>query len=229
MVYPEFSRHLHVVPTHQIPDNVLLLGSIDPGTRHMAAVLWAYLSAGDDLVVFDELAMREATVAEVCRSMLRVEAHWKVKLRTYMIDPAARNMMHQTGRSDQMEYTDHGVVTILGQNDVPAGINRLKERLQAQPPRLHVMAHCENLIDEFRRYHWTKQGRSEHEAKEMVVKKDDHLLDALRYMVMSRPTRPDPLAEERWMDPMNRAAFRERKGSNWNRRPRSHEYGGIFH
>jgi len=232
MVYPEFSRYQHVVPVHEIPENVLLLGAIDPGTRHMAAVLWAYLTASDDLVVFDELGMRESTVAEVCRAMKMIESKHRIRLNTYMIDPSARNIMHQTGRSDQMEYTDHGVVTIPGQNDVPAGINRVKERLQGQPgeePRLHVMANCQSLIEEFRRYHWTKRGRSEHEAKETVVKRDDHLLDALRYMVMSRPTRPDPLREERWMDPMNRAAYRERMGRGWNRRPRSHEYGGIFH
>jgi len=232
MVYPEFQRHIHVVPSAKIPENVLLLGSIDPGTRHMAAVVWAYLTAEDDLVVFDELAMAESTVAQVALAVRMMEARRNVRLRTYMIDPSARNTAHQTGRSDQLEYSDHGIVTILGQNDVPAGINRVKERLQGQPgegPRLHVQAHCTGLIDEFRRYHWTKQGRSEHEAKETVVKRDDHLLDALRYMCMARPRRPPHLAEERYMDPMNRVAFRERMGrSNWNRIPRSHEYGGIF-
>jgi hypothetical protein len=104
--------------------------------------------------------------------------------------------------------------------------------LQGQPgegPRLHVMANCTQLIDEFRRYHWTKQGRSEHEAKEAVVKKDDHLLDALRYMVMSRPRRPNAVVEPRGMDAMNQAAWNERhgRGARWHK-PRSHEYGAIF-
>src|SRR5215469_6962672 len=220
MVYPEFSRLVHVIPQTPIPENVLLLGAIDPGTRHMAAVLWGFLTAGDDLVIFDELALKEGTVAEVCRAILMIEARHQVKMRTYLIDPAARNIMHQTGRSDQMEYSDHGIVTVLGQNAVTAGINRVKERLQGQPgeaPRLHVMANCVTLIDEFRRYHWTKQGRSEHEAKEVVVKKDDHLLDALRYMVMSRPMTPAPVTEPRWIDPMNRAAWNERhgRGQRW--------------
>lgn len=232
MVYPEFQRHIHVVPSAKIPDNVLLLGSIDPGTRHMAAVVWAYLTSDDDLVVFDELALQESTVAQVALAIRMMEDRRRVKLRTYTIDPSARNVAHQTGRSDQMEYSDHGIVTILGQNDVPAGINRVKERLQGQPgegPRLHVQAHCTNLIEEFRRYHWVRQGRSEHEAKEQVVKRDDHLLDALRYMCMARPRRPSAPGEERYMDPMNRVAFLERtRGSNWNRRPRSHEYGAIF-
>jgi phage terminase large subunit-like protein len=231
MVYGEFSRMSHVIPQSPVPGDALVLGSIDPGTRHMAAVVWAYLTAEDDLVVFEELALKEGTVAEVCRAIRMIEAQYQIRPGMYMIDPAARNIMHQTGRSDQMEYTDHGIVTILGQNAVTAGINRIKERLQGQPgqpPRLHVMANCTSLIEEFRRYHWAKQGRSEHEAKEVVVKRDDHLLDALRYLVMSRPVRPDRLREERWMDPMNRAAFNERSGHRRRYPPRSSEYGAIF-
>ncbi|HEY8309029.1 MAG TPA: hypothetical protein VIG47_00670, partial [Gemmatimonadaceae bacterium] len=35
-------------------------------------------------------------------------------------------------------------------------------------------------------------SRSENSPPERPVKKDDHLLDALRYVVMSRPLKPDP-------------------------------------
>ena len=233
LVYGEFDRHQHVVPSAEIPDNATIIGAIDPGTRHMAAVVWAFLTPDDDLTVFEELAMKEGTVADVCRAIRFVEAKRKMRPRVYIIDPAARNIMHQTGRSDQMEYVDHGIVTILGQNAVTAGINRIKERLQGQPgeePRLHVQAHCTSLIEEFRRYRWASPPRrSEHEAKEVVVKKDDHLLDALRYLVMSRPHRPEPVTDTRHMDPMNRIAFLERNGRNrWGTRSRSHEYGAIF-
>src|ERR1019366_1626520 len=86
-----------------------------------------------------------------------------------VIDPASRNKSHQTGRSDQQEYADHGVMTIAGQNSVSAGINRVKERLQTEG-RLVVCAGCEELLGEFRRYRWSKSSRTEDESKEAPVK-----------------------------------------------------------
>lgn len=229
LVYGEFSRAVHVVPVGSVPRGATVVGAIDPGTRHMAAVVWAYLGLDDDLVVFDEVALQGATVAEVAKQIKLVEAKHRIRVPYYVIDPAARNVAHQTGRSDQMEYLDNGVVTILGQNAVTAGINRVKERLQSEPPRLHVMAHCQNLIDEFRRYRWTRASRSEHEAKEQPVKRDDHLLDALRYLVMSRPHRPTDEPPELGLDPMQRAMRDEISGRRFRQKkiPKT-EFGGIF-
>jgi hypothetical protein len=48
----------------------------------------------------------------------------------FVIDPSAQNRLHQTGRSDQMEYADAGIYTVPGQNAVRAGINRVKTYLQ---------------------------------------------------------------------------------------------------
>jgi phage terminase large subunit len=84
-----------------------------------------------------------------------------------------------------MEYADYGVVTIAGQNSVVAGLQRVKGLLVDQ--RLAITVNCENLIDQFRKYRWQTAKRGENEGVEAPVKKDDHLLDALRYAVMSRP------------------------------------------
>jgi hypothetical protein len=87
-------------------------------------------------------------------------------------------------------------VTIPGQNAVGAGINRVKERLDAG--KLKVTANCGGLLGEFKRYRWVQDtGRGENEAREAPVKKDDHRLDALRYAVMQRPLAPsEPVAVE---------------------------------
>lgn len=65
LVYHEFNRELHVVPSAPLPPGVRVFGAIDPGIRHMAAVVWAYLGVDDDLVVFAELACQGQTVREV--------------------------------------------------------------------------------------------------------------------------------------------------------------------
>jgi phage terminase large subunit-like protein len=224
LVYGEFRRALHVVPWKEFPKGATVVGAIDPGTRHMAAVVWAYLGVDDDLVVFDEACLQGATVAQVCKQIKLVERKHELGHLIYVIDPAARNVMHQTGRSDQMEYMDHGVITILGQNAVTAGINRVKERLETD--RLHVMANCSTTIEQFRRYRWTTPSRSEHDAKEQVVKRDDHTLDALRYLVMSRPQKQVPRPDLASMTPAERAMWREMHSGQ--RRTPLHQFGAIY-
>jgi phage terminase large subunit-like protein len=233
MIYPEFSGE-DVIPEAPVPHGAKVYVGIDPGIRVMAAVVWCYIDERDVMVVFDELAMQGATIAQVCEQIhMQNLAHGReengVRLPLlpdwHVIDPSARNISHQTGRSDQMEFTDHGVVTIAGQNSVTAGINRVKERLQKG--RLKIMASCPELIDEFRRYRWSTPSRTENDPKEQPVKKDDHLLDALRYVVASRPITPlEQLAKAR-LTPLEQA-----RAEFWEQikhpRPKT-PMGGVFY
>lgn len=189
LVYPEFASEKHVRPSlSALPDGVEVFGGIDPGLRHMAAVVFCFLDSEDNLVVFDEIALQGHTISEVCKEIdLRLE-RWQTKPRWWVIDPASRNKNNQTGRSDQMEFADHGVFTSPGQNAVRPGINKVKERLKAD--KLQITSDCPELIAEFKKYRWASPKRSENDAREAPVKRDDHLLDALRYVVMSRPLTP---------------------------------------
>jgi len=238
MIYDEFSRMHHVIPEiDRLPPASRVYVGIDPGMRHMAAVVWCYLTTEDTMVVFDELALQGHTVRQVAESIKQINMKWGQKTDSgsvvplqpdwYVIDPSARNIVHQTGRSDQMEFTDHGIVTILGQNSVTAGINRVKERLQAH--RLVVAANCQQTIDQFRKYRWATPTRTEDDPKEKPVKTDDHLLDALRYVVASRPYTTPVEEEELLLNPMERRMREEMTGKTYNKRriPAS-PMGGVF-
>lgn len=229
MIYDEFDPFVHVIPQAQIPADASVIVGIDPGMRHMAAVVWCYLTPQDQMVVFDEVGLQGHTVAQVANAIHLTNAkHGRegVPLQPdyYVIDPSARNVMHQTGRSDQMEFIDHGIISVPGQNSVTAGINRVKERLQNK--RLLVMANCQELISEFKKYRWASATRSEHDSKEMPVKRDDHLLDALRYVIASRPTLPDAEELERFMTPMERAIHEDMKPKR-KKIPQT-DFGGVF-
>jgi phage terminase large subunit-like protein len=230
MIYDDFKRHLHVIPEiSEVPQAAKVYVGIDPGVRHMAGVVWTYLTPEDTMVVFDELALQGATVKQVCEAIKLTNLKWgkrgekgatvPLPAHWYVIDPAARNVSHQTGRSDQMEYLDHGFATILGQNAVPAGISRVRERLQAN--RLLVTANCQTLIDEFRRYRWQTATRSEAEPKEAPVKADDHLLDALRYVVMSRPYANPETQEEDALSPIEKRFREDVAGKTYHQKPAS--------
>jgi hypothetical protein len=193
LIYPKFGE-CTIPQIDRVPPGAEVFAGIDPGYRHLAAVLYAYLDHDDDLVVFDEIGLKQKTVKDVCAAMRLLDAKWgfedqPLQRNWSVIDPASRNKNNQTGRSDQQEFADNGVFTIPGQNEVRAGINRVQERIDAG--KLHVTANCTGLLQEGRKYRWVKEtGRGENEAREAPVKKDDHRLDALRYIVMQRPLTP---------------------------------------
>jgi phage terminase large subunit-like protein len=199
MIYPEFDRSIHVVPQHTPdPDSTVWVG-IDPGMRGLAAAVFCELTVDNTMIVFHEIGLKgiDATAQNMANMIHRANASYGIRPRAYIIDPAAQNKVHQTGRSDQDEYTKAGIVTRLGQNAVRAGINNVKTRLRpldadgvVLEPKLFISSECTMLLDEIRKYRWVKQGRAEHDAKDEPVKKDDHLLDAMRYVCMARPYSP---------------------------------------
>jgi len=203
LIYPQFSTQKHLVPElDQLPQDepIEIFRGIDPGVRHLCAVLYAYLDQSDDLVIFDEIALEGRTVKQIVEEMNLRNVRWgrerddgtvaSLIPAWTVIDPAARNRNSQTGRSDAQEFHDHGVFTVPGQNAVTAGINRVRERLDAG--KLKVAVNCVELRREFKRYRWTRQAtRTEHDPRPTPVKKDDHCLDVLRYICMARPLAPD--------------------------------------
>lgn len=197
LIYPSFSRDDHCVPDTRPPEgdeespwgDCDVYVGIDPGQRHMAAVVYCAVDHAGKITVFDEIAIKGGIVADVATAIHMKNAQWGITPRLYVIDPAAQNRLHQTGRSDQMEYADKGIVTAPGQNSVTAGINNVRTRLQFGG--LEISFRCTTLIDEFRKYRWASPKKAgEEDPKEAPIKKDDHLLDALRYVCMARPFAP---------------------------------------
>jgi phage terminase large subunit-like protein len=238
LIYPSFSGEDVIPEVEQVPPGVEVFCGIDPGIRHMCAVVFCYLDYDDTMVVFDEIAVRGETVREVVKE-IRLRCHrWGTRVTDgttrplipnwFVIDPAAKNKNNQTGRSDQQEFFDNGIVTIPGQNAVNAGINRVKERLEAR--KLKVTANCVELRNEFKKYRWVRDlGRSEDEARDRPVKKDDHLLDALRYVVMQRPLTPErdrALPTDTYKDRLLRASLKRLQGLGGSgQAPADHFFG----
>jgi phage terminase large subunit-like protein len=119
LIYPQFSHERHVIPAlDRVPPGVEVFRAIDPGYRHLCAVLYMYLDSDDELVVFDEIGLQTATVKQVCDAMTKLDLRWGYQLPAgdtmplrsnwNVIDPASKNRNGQTGRSDQQEFWDNG-------------------------------------------------------------------------------------------------------------------------
>ena len=235
MIYGEFDKYTHVTPfdlpkpgVERARNPFRVYVGIDPGLRHMAAVVWVAHFPDDTMIAFEELALTDVTIAGVCKAIHLVNQGLEIQPFAYYIDPAARNRNNQTGRSDQMEFIQHGIITVPGQNSVTAGINAVKERLQSD--RLLIASSCPTLIDEFPKYRWKPAGRGQAEPKEEPVKADDHLLDALRYVCMSMPTAPTDFVAPLNESPIEKLLREDQEGVNFRkqRKNQSTEMGDIF-
>jgi hypothetical protein len=79
-------------------------------------------------------------------------------------------------------------------NDVQGGIDKVTNCIKTN--KIFITRSCENLRRELINYQWEQPSasRADLNAPEKPLKKDDHAVDALRYMVgeiVDSATRPD--------------------------------------
>jgi hypothetical protein len=91
------------------------------------------------------------------------------------VDPAARGRGQKDGEQLLQNYIDLGLQLTKAENGVEAGLFDVWERLSTG--RLKVFRTLQSWFAEYRLYRRDEKGA--------VVKKDDHLMDATRYFVVS--------------------------------------------
>jgi phage terminase large subunit len=144
----------------------------------------------DDILVFDEYYESERLVRENAQAYNAKLKELGIVEVDYMVgDPSTQNRDPITGTSIRQEYGEHGVWYMLGNNDVRAGLLRVKSAFE--DGRLKITSNCTNTIREARTYKWKKPISNKVQARnnlmEEPVKRNDHAMDALRYGVMSLP------------------------------------------
>lgn len=143
---------------------------LDVGWNRTAAVWGAHDRETDTLYLFSEHYRGEAEPA-VHASAIRARGAWM----TGAIDPASRGRQQADGEQLLNKYRGLGLNLVLANNGVEAGLFDVWQRLTTG--RLKVFGTLQNWLREFRIYRRDEKGK--------VVKADDHLMDATRYLVMS--------------------------------------------
>jgi phage terminase large subunit-like protein len=90
------------------------------------------------------------------------------------IDPAARGRSQVDGEQLLQTYRNLGLMLQIANNAVESGVYEVWQR--AVEGRLRIFRNCRNVLREWSMYHRDKNGK--------IVKKNDHALDALRYLIM---------------------------------------------
>lgn len=111
-----------------------------------------------------------------------------------VIDPASEQRNQKDGTRLIEIYSGLGLKLSKAFNGVDSGITDVWNRMVAG--KLKVFRTCQNWLKEYRKYRRDEKGR--------IVKEDDHLMDATRYLVVSgltvakvKPTKVDNAYNDR--------------------------------
>jgi len=159
-----------VVTGFEIPKHWPRCFGMDVGWNRTAALWGAYDRETSTLYVYDEYYRGQAEPS-VHAAAISNRGKWVPGV----IDPASRGRMQSDGTQLLSLYQNLGLDIEVADNAREAGIYQVWERLRQG--RLKVFRGCSNTLSEYRLYRRDEKG--------LIVKKNDHLMDALRYMVMS--------------------------------------------
>jgi hypothetical protein len=217
-VYPTFNMLTHGIPFFNMPNTWSIYGYIDPGHR-TAAALFAAVPPPDYedqcTVLFGELYLREANAHIFAEAMKRFCEGRTIQ--AFIIDA---HMALQTevgiGKTVLQQYTEAlaiaGVKSIqtghgflFANDDIDAGVLSVQNMLRIREngkPKLRVM--CEvgsnsrsvlaNFEHEIKRYHRKRVAGVVQERPDN--RKDNHLMDCLRYMALHEPRYVKPPASK---------------------------------
>lgn len=200
-IFEEFNPQVHLVDPFQIPESWEKMVSIDHGLVNPTAALYGAVDYDDNIFIYDEYYQANDVVSNHAKKIW--EKVGEDPISTWIIDPSTRaKNQFKNGMPWSIidEYNDYGIFPIPANNEVLASINRIKEYLRPDPrrinpltqlrgsPRLFIFKNCINLIDELQSYHWkTVRVSVPLNEPEKPQKVKDHAVDALRYMIMTRP------------------------------------------
>jgi len=175
LVYKEFDRKRHLY--EELPDgDYEKIGGVDFGFKNPAGVLDIRLFK-DKFYVENEFYKRERTEEQIADY---VTAHKFDEVYPDPENPSAIEVLKRKGVNTRE--------VIKGKNSVKSGIDKVREAFITG--RLFVNKQCVNLISELEMYSYDDEDGEKNE-NENPLKANDHLCDALRYVIMMKDTAQD--------------------------------------
>lgn len=218
LVYPEFNvnEHVHLIE-HEFNQHGDYYFGLDFAVRGFTAAVVAWVRTNGHVYILPkgEYKQEALTAKENAENIKNIILN-HADLGKYVgyADPSgfAKNQqglkVNKSGVMQEMvwsladEYLEEDLPIIKGNNEVTAGIDYVRKLFKAG--KIHIDPSNPGLIEELLQYQWKEQPdtqRDVQEQPEKVRKFNDHLVDALRYMLYSKPTPPDELEEGRPMFP----------------------------
>ena len=175
-----FDPTVHVIPEFKIPIEWGRIASIDWGTRNPFCYLLAAHDPADDTIhVYRAIYHRERTITQHVDAMREITDVWPEWIVADSEDRGSRLTMAR-------EHDIPTLPTRKGKGSVRSGLNHVQERLEPDAsgrPHLFIHDHpsMKPVIKEFLSYRWDTMN-SKRDQPDMPLKKDDHAMDAIRYL-----------------------------------------------
>ncbi len=186
--FPEFNRKIHVIDPFKIPQSWARFRSCDYGYGSHTGVLWIAVAPDDQLIVYRELYCSKVTATDLADMILDAEQE-DGTIRYGVLDSSLWHKRGDTGPSLAEQMNMKGCrwrPSDRSKGSRVAGKNELHRRLQVDEftdaPRLVFMSTCTNTISQLPALPLDKNN-----SEDVDTKAEDHLYDALRYGIMTRP------------------------------------------
>jgi phage terminase large subunit len=200
--FREFSRGIHVIEPHVIPEDYKRYRVFDYGLD-MLACYWVAVDYQGHAEVYKELYESGLIVSEAAERIKEVNGNDKIY--DTLAPPDMKNRQKDTGKSLQELFGDNGIWLTIASNDRVTGWMNLKEWLKPydspnletgeiiKTSDLKIWDNCTNLIRTL-----PKILRDEKDPNDCATEPHEvtHAPDALRYWTAGRPCPPKPSVEK---------------------------------
>lgn len=180
--------------------------AIDIGIQHPTAAVWGAADTKGDVIIYRDYLACESSYGEHADTIRSLNTY---PLAYGFISPdAVRTTPTERGKKSRdnamKAFKRRGLPLRPANNDVDFGLSVVSEYLRASifsesaDPKIHISTECVDLIDALGSYIWdtTRAG----DPKNHPRKKDDDLSDALRYLMVARPSFQPPVVGPRYGD-----------------------------
>lgn len=175
-IYPISDEEIVCQP-FAIPNYWRKAYGLDVGWNRTAAIWGAQDPADGTIYLFSEHYQGQQLPA-VHAQAIKTRGAWVPGL----IDPAARGRNQSDGRQLLKSYRDLGLRLTIADNAVEEGIQKVFGLFCTG--QLKIFSTLTNTLNERRLYHRAKKLDENGVERVKIVKKNDHLMDAKRYLIM---------------------------------------------
>lgn len=184
LVYNEFDDRIHVINPNLIPrENVTFAIGLDFGLKDPFAAVFVAIDKDDNWYVYDEIYLPDLPIDKMARVL-----HEKMgdQYFTRIIGDSAGAMEIASLREKSLgDYRVFVTPSKKGKDSIKNGIRQVKTKLYVREgsgkPKLYVGRNCTATIKEFQSYKRLRDAWGE--VSETPEDKNNHLMDALRYLV----------------------------------------------
>jgi len=186
--FPEFNRKIHVVAPYDIPNSWAKFRACDYGYGSYTGVVWFAVAPDEQLVVYREMYCSKVTATDLADMILNAESD-DGTIRYGVLDSSLWHKRGDTGPSLAEQMIMKGCrwrPSDRSKGSRIAGKNEIHRRLQVdeftEQPRLVIFNNCTNLVAQLPSIPLDKRN-----PEDVDTHAEDHLYDALRYGIMTRP------------------------------------------